>query len=209
MSSLDNPIEALPRAGHRPGRRRAPTWLAIGLGAWLVGGCASTTVTLSPAPQAPVCDPAASALVVWAPAWRPDQKDVAAREAAAAAGLGRFFASSGCFARTALRRVDGPEAFAASADPAAAGGPFDTVVTIAVRELGPVVRLMSSAALVEGGTEAVLQVTARRLQPPGPPRAFTIHWQHGGPGVVKGVASLPDDIGAALRSGLQPAAARP
>lgn len=37
------------------------------------------------------------------------------------------------------------------------------------------------------------------------PRAFTVHWRHGGPGVVKGVASLPADMDAALRAGLQPA----
>jgi hypothetical protein len=90
---------------------------------------------------------------------------------------------------------------------AASGGQFDTVVTIAVRELGPVVKLLSSAALVEGGTEVVLQVSSRALQSTERTREFTVHWRSGGPGVVKGVASLPIDMGAALRSGLQPATA--
>lgn len=126
------------------------------------------------------------------------------REDAAASGLTRFFASSGCFARAELRQVSSLSAPAVNTELAASGGPFNAVVTIAVRELGPVVKLLSSASLVEGGTEAVLRVTARRLQPSSQPREFTVHWQHGGPGVVKGVASLPDDMSAALRSGLQP-----
>jgi hypothetical protein len=174
----------------------------------LLAGCASrAVVTLTPSPQAPVCDRAATALVLWAPQWRPDQKDVAAREEAAAAGLSAFFAGSGCFARTELRRTGDLGAATVASASAAAGGPFGSVVTIAVRELGPVVKLFSSAGLVEGGTEVVLQVSARSAQPPGPAREFTVHWRDGGPWVVKGVASLPADMSAALRSGLQPATA--
>jgi hypothetical protein len=90
---------------------------------------------------------------------------------------------------------------------AASGGQFNSVVTIGVRELGPVVKLLSSAALVEGGTEVVLQVSARSPQPVSQVREFAVHWRNGGPGVVKGTASLPNDMSAALRSGLQPATA--
>ena len=71
----------------------------------LLGACAHTTATLEPGPQVPVCSPAASALILWAPVWRPDQKDAASREAAAALGLDHFFAQPGCFASTALQRV--------------------------------------------------------------------------------------------------------
>lgn len=174
----------------------------------LLAGCASTTVTLTPAPQPPVCDRAATALVLWAPQWRPDQKDVPAREAAAAAGLARFFASDGgCFARTELRRVAEVGAAQGAAALADAGGRVDTVVSIGVRELGPVVRLLSSPGLVEGGTEVVLQVVVHRAPPAPPSREFGVRWQHGGPGVVKGVAGLPDDMLAALRAGLHAAQA--
>jgi len=31
-----------------------------------------------------------------------------------------------------------------------------------------------------------------------------VHWAHGGPGVIKGVATLPQDMQAALAAGLQP-----
>lgn len=71
----------------------------------------------------------------------------------------------------------------------------------------PVVKLQSCASLVEGGTDVVLQVASRQLQPPGQPREFTAQWRNGGPGVIKGVAGLPGDMGAALRAGLQPAIA--
>lgn len=179
----------------------------ISLCALLLSACASTDVTLSPSPQAPVCDRSAVALVLWAPQWRPDQKDVAAREAAAASGLISFFADSGCFSRAEIRRVNSLDRSVVNSELGASKAPFDAAVTVAVRELGPVVKLLSSASLVEGGTEVVLQVTSRRLQSSSQPREFTVHWRHGGPGVVKGVASLPSDMSAALRSGLQPATA--
>ena len=179
----------------------------VSLCALLLSACASTDVTLSPAPQAPVCDRSAMALVLWAPQWRPDQKDVAAREAAAASGLSGFFGNSGCFARAELRRVNSLGPSVVNSELGASNARFDAVVTVAVRELGPVVKLLSSASLVEGVTEVVLQVTSRRLQPSSPLREFTVHWRHGGPGVVKGVASLPSDMSAALRAGLQPATA--
>lgn len=75
---------------------------------------------------------------------------------------------------------------------------------IAVRELGPVVRLLSSAALVEGSTHVVLDVT--EYSPPAStnPREFSVNWQNGGPGVIKGVSSLPADMEAALAAALQP-----
>lgn len=213
----DAPVKAaLLRAAGCPGQqarrkeyfeRRAPpvAVTAAGLCLAVLAACASTEVALSPSPQAPVCDRSATALVLWAPQWRPDQKDVAARDEAAASGLGSFFAGAGCFARTELRRVSmlGPSAVDAERD--ASGDQFDVMVSIAVLELGPVVKLLASASLVEGGTEVVLRIASWQPRRPTPPREFTVHWRHGGPGVVKGVASLPDDMVAALRSGLQPA----
>lgn len=81
------------------------------------------------------------------------------------------------------------------------------VVGVEVRELGPIVKLLSSAALIEGGTEAVLRIIAYSPQSGDEVRQFTVHWHNGGPGVVKGVASLPGDMQAALRAGLQPGSA--
>ena len=192
---MTSPVPRLARAVLRSGCLSACVAL---------GGCASTTVTVTPSPQAPVCDPRAAALVLWAPEWRRDQKDVSDREAAAASGLDEFFRRSGCFARTELRRAPDLAPATVSAQLAAerGAGPFDVMVAIAVRELGPVVALLASPALVDGGTEVVLQVSSWVPPEAAQPRVFTVHWQNGGPGVVKGVASLPEDVQEALAAGL-------
>jgi lipopolysaccharide transport protein LptA len=73
-----------------------------------------------------------------------------------------------------------------------------------VRELGPVVKLLGSPVLVEGGTEVVLDI---RVAVPATGESvadFRAHWQHGGPWALKGVATLEQDIGSALQAALQP-----
>ena len=89
----------------------------------------------------------------------------------------------------------------------------DLLIVLTVRELGPTVKLLSSAALVEGGTEVVVDVAVVRPGRREPDREFSIRWQDGGPGVVKGVQTLPADMAAALKAGLQarsgPASCRP
>ena len=175
--------------------------LGAGVGA---GGCASTTITFEPSPQPPVCEPSAAALVIWSPQWRPDQKDVQAREQAAEAGLRGFLATSGCFAQSVLRRASDISQTTVTSQ-LAGNAAVSRVVGIEVRELGPVVKLLSSAALVEGGTEVVFRVIDFSPDLVGERRRFMVRWQNGGPGVVKGIASLPDDMQAALRAGLQSA----
>lgn len=169
-----------------------------------VGGCASTTTAqLSPAPQEPVCAASATALILWKPQWRVDQKDVLAREAAAADGLSQFFERSGCFKSASLERLPQTSEEAAQATAADATKQYEKVVLVAVRELGPTVKIGASLAVVEGGTEVVLGVS--EFMPGKPvPRTFTVRWRSGGPGVLKGVASLPHDMQAALVAGLQP-----
>lgn len=179
-------------------------YISIPLYCFVLAGCASTTVSLNPSPQAPVCDGSATALVLWATAWRVDQKDLAEREAAAEVGLKNFFGGSGCFARSEIRRVPDLSPTTVAAQAPSAPGKSVRTVAIAIRELGPVVKLMSSAALVEGGTEVVLEVTVYSAPGATSSRQFTVHWQNGGPGVIKGVASLPHDMQEALLAGLQP-----
>ncbi len=186
-----------------PPRRLPHLSLVLSLVATLAG-CASTTVTVQPSPQAPVCSGTSSALVLWSPRWRPDQKDVVAREAAAAKGLNDFFTQSGCFASAELRRVPSLASLTLSAIPEQVASSRFKVLGVEVRELGPVVKLLSSAALVEGGTEVVLRITEFSPDSGASLREFTVHWSDGGAGVVKGVASLPNDMQAALRAALQP-----
>lgn len=178
--------------------------LAVGI--LMLCGCASTITTqFTPSPQLPVCQASLSAVVVWAPQWRVDQKDVPAREAAASDGIARFFKDSGCFAAVALRRVPQLSASVKQSATAEAAPRYDRLVVITVRELGPVIRLGSSLALVEGGTQVVLDIEEYTLPNP-TSRSFSVHWANGGPGIIKGVGTLSQDIQASLAVALQPVA---
>lgn len=168
-------------------------------------GCASTTTSaVSPAPQAPVCDASRTGIVFWRTQWRTDQKDVPERETAAANGIGQFFESSRCFKSVSVQRLLQLSEEQAKNMAGAAANQTGKVVLVSVRELGPTVKIGSSIALVEGGTEAVLDVS-EFISGEKTPRTFSIRWNSGGPGVLKGVASLPQDIQAALTAALQPA----
>jgi hypothetical protein len=126
------------------------------------------------------------------------------RETAAETGLKEFLQTSGCFKNSQLRRVASMTPAVVASEVASANGQFDKVVAITLRELGPVVKLPSSLALIDGGTEVVIQVTAYVSPAEIPTQTFTVHWGNGGPGVIKGVSSLPQDMQAALIVGLRP-----
>lgn len=183
----------------------------------LLLGCASTKVTTSgEVPTASLCQSTSenlSALVLWGSKWRPNQKEVARREVAAQQGLEDYFAKSGCFSRVEVRRL--PDETAAqvlsrqelqSLASLASSSPARLIVVV-VRELGPVVKLLESPAILEGGTEVILEVTAVDLQTTSSPVNFRVHWQNGGPFAIKGVTTLPQDmtsaLGAAMSSGLR------
>jgi hypothetical protein len=187
---------------HRPLNLIHPATVATACAVLI--SCATTTVSVAPSPQTPVCDSGASALVLWAPQWRPDQKDAPERETAAEAGLKKFLQNSGCFAGFELRRLPNTAASVVATEITSASGRFNKVITITLRELGPVITLLSSPALIDGGTEVVLQVAEYISPSEVQTRAFTVRWQNGGPGVIKGVGSLPRDMQAALATGLQP-----
>jgi hypothetical protein len=149
-----------------------------------LAGCASTKVETTGTAERPLCRPELSALVAWTPAWRPDQKDVAGREAAAQRGIERFFAGSGCFSKTVVRRSSAVESG------------FQRVIFITVRELGPVIRI-GVPYLLAGGTEVVLDI--RILDTPAD---FRVHWKNGGAFVIKGVGTLEQDMVSALAAAL-------
>lgn len=185
------------------------------LAASLLGGCAATTTVefSGQRPASPVCQgptESIAAVVLWGPNWRPDQKDVTERTRAAEQGITQFFAAPGCFARTELRRLPLGTLGTVEEAKAAAGASgigAQRVVYVVVKELGPVVKLLSSPALIEGGTEVVLDVASYDLAR-GQHAQFTAYWRHGGGGVVKGVASLPTDMRSALGAALSGAAAQ-
>ncbi len=178
---------------------------ALVLIASMLIGCASTTtVQLVPSPQVPLCERLAKARILWASNWRPDQKDVPAREEAAAKGIAQFFSQSGCFSSAVIQRLVDPTAAAIEAAVAEARTRDERVVTITVRELGPIVKIGTTLAIVEGATEVVVELSEYRPPETVPRRTFAVQWRSGGAGIVKGVASLPQDMQAALSAAMQP-----
>ena len=134
------------------------------------------------------CAPSLSTLVLWTAKWRPDQKDVLEREAAAWHGIQRFFIGSSCFGKTEIRSGEGMPADAAS---------FGRVIAITVRELGPVLRI-GLPVPVEGGTEVIMEIRILDARTREPLADLRTHWQNGGAFVIKGVGTLEQDMAAAL-----------
>lgn len=180
----------------------------------VLSGCASTHFQITgQAPRHPLCqglNEQASALVFWGPKWRPDQKNVPLREAAAQRGIERFFSTSKCFAQVrVIRKIGDRESIdlPPAEIPALAGAYGFTpnqLLFITVRELGPIVKLFSSLALVEGGTDVVLEIRAVSPSTGQTMTNFTAHWQNGGPWAIKGVATLEQDMASALQEALKP-----
>ncbi len=186
----------------------------ISLAVLVLSGCASTHFQVTgQVPHQPLCQPVgeqASALVFWGPKWRLNQKAVPRREAAAQRGIEQFFSTSECFAKVrVIRKVGDRESIELS--PAEVPGLAATyasapvhVLFITVRELGPIVKLFSSLALVESGTDVVLEIRAVSPSTGQTTADFTAHWQNGGPWVIKGVSTLEQDIASALQEALKP-----
>ena len=180
---------------------------------FLCSGCALTRFRASgQVPVQPVCQPAdarQSALVLWGPVWRPDQKEVPQREAAAQQGIEGFFADGNCFASAQVRRLPGDRqaqppsddqmrALAVQGDP-----PPDRVVVILVRELGPVIQILGPIAAFGGGTMVELDLVSLDARNRSAPARFSIHWHNGGSLVFKGVATLPHDMTESLHQALR------
>ncbi len=181
---------------------RSPSRAALVVLAALATGCASTRIELRPEGALPsLCVTAQGGgltRVTWWPRWRPDQKEPAAREAMAEAGLRRVVMEGKCLGPATLRRRPAAPADGREADAGSPGQPPPArVLLVTVRELGPVLRL-GSGSIVEGETTVALEL--REVDPrTGDVRLRSIDWRNGGPGVVKGVATLEDDIAEAFR----------
>lgn len=179
-----------------------------------VSGCATTRFeTTGRTPTQPVCQAygeSLSALVFWGPQWRPNQKDVPLREAAAQHGIEDFFATSGCYTKVRIRRIanDPPPDALSVTDirkiAAAEAATPNRILLITVRELGPIIKLFASLAIVEGGTDVVLQIRSADAASGEVTADYRSHWQHGGPWVIKGVGTLQQDIESALHAALKP-----
>ena len=189
--------------------KKARPYLATLCAAALLG-CASTKVETSGAGMKdPLCDGGVkrSALVYWGPQWRPDQKEPALREAAAQRGIEQFFAGLSCVALVAMRRMSSGDIPSDAELLRLAGGAAapDRVVLIVVRELGPKL-VIGIPAIVEGGTEVLIDVRVLDVRSAQTLADARTHWQNGGTFVIKGVRSLDQDMSAALAAALMPAA---
>ncbi len=180
----------------------------------MVSACASTQFrSAGQMPEEPLCERAnesISALVLWGAQWRPDQKEPVLREAAAKRGIETFFAESKCFTTARVLQVvndrpaidatpDDLRSLAARERPAATRALF-----ITVRELGPVLKVFSSLALLEGGSEVVFDVRSFDVASGRMSSDFQANWQRGGPWVIKGTGSLDTELQAALAASLRP-----
>jgi hypothetical protein len=153
-------------------------------------------------------------LVLWSPQWRPDQKEPVRREAAALRGIQNFFVNSRCVNNVDIRRLPNEHSIEAPSDDqllrlATATAPVpDIVYFITVRELGPKL-LIGIPAIIEGGTEVVIDVRVLNVQKSESMASVRTRWQNGGKFVIKGVGTLDQDMSAALRTTLSPAPASP
>lgn len=165
--------------------------------------CSSIRVQMTPPkPAQKICQNSGenlNALVLWRPQWRPDQKEPATREAAAQQGLKDFLRASRCFNSAKLERTDATSVADYLRSPTTRAQKY---LHITVRELGPVVRVFSSLALLEGGTEVVLEIEISDAMAVGTEK-YRVHWQDGGPWTLKGVQTLSADMTAALVASLE------
>jgi hypothetical protein len=168
----------------------------------VICGCASTTVDITgDALKQPICEsgPAPlTAAVFWTTRWRPDQKEPALREAAALRGMQEFAGRTSCLSVSRIERLADP---VEDSELRRLAGSTDRIILIVVRELGPKLTI-GIPAIVEGGTEVVLDV--RVLRASETLASSQTRWWNGGTFVIKGVKSLDHDMSEALTSTLLP-----
>lgn len=166
-----------------------------------VFACSSTRVGIAPAsPARKLCQNVGEnihALVLWRPQWRPDQKEPNKREEAAELGIEDFFSTSQCFGRTRIERSDAESITTYQQTNLKTSPDFERLIHITIRELGPTVRLFNSFALLEGGTEVVLEIAVSD-RGADLVEKYRVHWQDGGPWTLKGVTTLRADMAASL-----------
>jgi len=176
----------------------------------IICGCAATKiVTHAIVRKPPLCQMQSapeSALVLWGPAWRENQKEIALREDIASRAINQFFTTSPCYSKVeVLKSVAGRSAIELSDAQAlkfavASNGGFDKVIILRVEELGPLVLIHPSPILWEGGTEVVLRIRVLNTKTSSVEADVTSHWKNGGAFVLKGTKTLERDMEAALTS---------
>lgn len=188
-----------------------PHILAALLALTFVAGCASTKVETSGSPpRQPLClagKPAVSALVFWAPQWRPDQKEPQLREAAALRGIEDFLNRVSCIAVAGVQRLPTTAPLPTNEELvrlASNSAPLpERVILVVVRELGPRINI-GIPMIIEGGTEVLIDVRVVNPKTNESLANTQTLWRNGGTFVIKGVKTLDQDMSAALKAVLMP-----
>jgi len=175
-----------------------------------MGGCAVTQLTTHAVGiKPPLCQEQQTyktALVLWGPAWRENQKEAAFREEMASRAIERFFQDSSCYSKVeVLKSVAGRPAVGLSDAEAlqlaaSLNSHYDKIIFVRVEELGPLVVIYLAPILWEGGTEVVLRVRVLHADTSALETDIAIHWKKSGAFVLKGTKTLEQDLQAALAS---------
>jgi hypothetical protein len=176
----------------------------------LIFGCATThSETTGNDLSQPLCQSKVgqfSALVLWGPVWRANQKDVPLREEAALRGIEDF--AKTCFGTVTIRRLEGGRLAETPTDEQirvqAANEVFlpDSVLVVIVHELGPVIQILGPVAAFGGGTEVVLELQTRDPASGKQIVKLQTRWHNGGSFVIKSTKTLPQDMRSALQAAL-------
>lgn len=177
--------------------------------AFLLSGCASTTVaTTGRQLEAPLCQagqPSIPTIVYWGTKWRPDQKEPVLREAAALRGIQAFVRRADCLSVVAVDRLTSEQVTSSNEELTRLASNFnpkpERVLLIVVRELGPRL-LIGLPAIVEGGTEVLIDVIVLKATTSESLATAQTLWRNGGTFVIKGVKTLDQDMSEALSSTL-------
>lgn len=171
-------------------------------------GCASTQIKLTGSQgDVQLCQSKTqpySALILWGPVWRPNQKDVPLREIAALQGIEDFSQNSACYSSVVIRRLPGeriaeiPTELQIQQIASATQTAQDRIVVLTVHELGPVIQIGGPIALFGGGTEVVLEAQIYDGRSGQLMATRNVRWSNGGSFVIKGVKSLPNDMRSAI-----------
>lgn len=177
--------------------------------AYLLTGCASTTVeTTGLRLKEPLCQAGQrpiTAIVYWGTKWRPDQKEPTLREAAASRGIQDFVGSVSCLSVIAVSRLTSEQSTVPNEELMRLASNLspkpERVLLIVVRELGPRL-VIGIPVVVEGGTEALIDVSVLDATISKPLSVTQTLWRNGGTFVIKGVKTLDKDMTLALKSTL-------
>ena len=170
-----------------------------------LSGCSSIKVDTSESNMiAPICLPGSKKInitILWGTLWRSDQKEPRLRESMAKQGIEQFINESDCVNAVSIHQIELEQRVPSNTEilKLVTEDNIDQVLFIVVRELGPTL-VIGFPSIVEGHTEAILEVKVIDSHTNSVINDSKVHWRHGGKFVIKGTGSLTKDMSSALQS---------